>query len=194
LRLTKKELELMLEKVPERVGKLGWRYEQYPTPSHIAADVLWRAYINGDVEDKLVADLGCGTGRFAYGAELLGGRGICVELDGSLLKISPCLERVQAFVPLVPLRNVNTVISNPPFGTKRRKSDRVFLEASFSLARSIYLLHHRGAVNFIRALGNEFGFLCTVLSHYNFPLRQLYKFHKSRRKSTEVVLVFCTRM
>ena len=30
--------------------------EQYPTDSEVAADVLWAAFMNGDIEGKIVAE------------------------------------------------------------------------------------------------------------------------------------------
>ena len=39
--------------------------EQYATDSETAADLLWLAFMNGDVKDKVIADFGCGTGILA---------------------------------------------------------------------------------------------------------------------------------
>ena len=36
--------------------------EQYPTPPDIAAHMLMAAHAEGDIEDCMVADLGCGGG------------------------------------------------------------------------------------------------------------------------------------
>ncbi|MFQ5975055.1 MAG: METTL5 family protein, partial [Candidatus Hydrothermarchaeales archaeon] len=48
--------------------------EQYTIPADIAADVLYLAYLKGDIAGKVVYDLGCGTGRLAIGSVLLGAR------------------------------------------------------------------------------------------------------------------------
>ena len=46
--------------------------EQYQTPAHLAARLLYHALMKGDIEGKNVCDLGCGTGMLAIGAALLG--------------------------------------------------------------------------------------------------------------------------
>ncbi|NPA84581.1 MAG: hypothetical protein GXO07_01080 [Crenarchaeota archaeon] len=192
--ISKKELEVALEAVKWKKGSLGVKYEQYPTPSDVAADVLWRAFLKGDIAGKTVADLGCGTGRLAYGAELLGGRALCVELDLELLEEAPLEERVLARVPLVPLRRVDTVLMNPPFGTKRRGADREFLSAALEIADVVYTIQPAGAAGAVAALARERGFRCEVLAGYRMLLPQLYSFHKSRKRRTEVALYRCERI
>jgi len=195
MRVSKKLLEMELEKVPEAKGELGVRYEQYPTPSKIAADVLWEAYVRGDVEGKVVLDLGCGTGRFAYGTELLGGRGLCLELDASLLSLSPCSERIRAFVPLLPVRKVQTTIMNPPFGTKRKKADEPFWKSALELSESIYSLqpYSPALFNVIERRAGRYGFICEIVKVYSYLLKQVYEFHKSRKKRIEVALYYCKK-
>ena len=194
--ITKKALEMELEKVAEVKGSLGIKYEQYVTPSNIAADVLWRAFLNGDIDGKVVADLGCGSGRFSYGVELLGGRGVCIEIDPSLLSISPALERIRAYVPLVPIRKVDTVVMNPPFGTKVRKADRPFWEVALSISNSIYSLQplSRDLFKVIENRAGKRGFKCNVLATYQFPIKMTYEFHKSKVRRVETALYHCRKV
>ncbi|ALU11747.1 DNA methylase [Ignicoccus islandicus DSM 13165] len=194
--ITKKALELELEKVLDVKGSLGIKYEQYVTPSNIAADVLWRAFLNGDVSGKVVADLGCGTGKFSYGVELLGGRGICVEVDWSLLSKSPTKEKVRAYVPFVPLRSIDTVIMNPPFGTKKEKADRPFWMAALAISKSVYSLQPSSPSLFkvISNRASKAGFECEVLALYKFPLKMRYEFHRSRVRVIETALYYCRKV
>ena len=69
--MKRKELEMRLQRVAP-FDDPSAALEQYPTPSTIASDILFSAYANGDVCDKTVNDLGCGTGIFSIGAKLLG--------------------------------------------------------------------------------------------------------------------------
>ena len=49
------------------------RLEQYPTRPHIAACMVHTmAYTFDDIEDKLIADLGCGCGVLSIGSVMLG--------------------------------------------------------------------------------------------------------------------------
>ncbi len=60
---TQKELSIILSKLrPVPAPKIA--PEQYQTPSDIAAEVLWHAKMNGDIEGKVVADFGAGNGIF----------------------------------------------------------------------------------------------------------------------------------
>ena len=71
--MKKKELEIILQKVPE-FEKPSPALEQYITPAGIAADIIYIAHQYGDIENKVVFDLGCGTGIFAIGATLTGAK------------------------------------------------------------------------------------------------------------------------
>ena len=65
------------------------RQEQYLMDSEIGASVLWNAYLLGDVEGKVIADLGCGTGLLGIGALLLGAKHIIfVDVDENALKMA----------------------------------------------------------------------------------------------------------
>ena len=188
--MRKKELEILLSRVPEVVFEE--RLEQYPTPASIAADVLWEAYVRGHVEGRVVADFGCGTGRFAYGVELLGGFPICLEIDPRLLAYATG-ERINADVRSLPIRRVDTVIQNPPFGTRRRRADRAFLEAAMNVADHVYTLHLRDVKNVIFRLAKDLGFSCHVLKDYSFPIRALYSHHVKRHHYIRVSLYLCER-
>lgn len=59
--------------------------EQYETPSHIASNMLYSIQTKfDDIENKLVADLGCGCGMLSIGSFLLGAThtiGFDIDLD-----------------------------------------------------------------------------------------------------------------
>jgi len=66
------ELEKALQQIEPHPAPKAY-LEQYTIPTDVAAELLFiAAYINDDIIDKVVADLGCGTGRLAVGAVLLG--------------------------------------------------------------------------------------------------------------------------
>ncbi|KAL9694762.1 hypothetical protein quinque_014047 [Culex quinquefasciatus] len=79
--------------------------EQYVTPSHIAAHALYTIETNyGDLENKLVLDLGCGPGMLSIGAALLGAQHVVgIEIDLDAIKVFQ--ENVQGFE----LENVDCV-------------------------------------------------------------------------------------
>lgn len=52
-----------------------YRLEQYPTPPELAAEMLFAIHASfDDIEDKRIADVGCGPGMLGIGAALLGAR------------------------------------------------------------------------------------------------------------------------
>ena len=67
--MKKRKLEMLLEKV-RGFDRPDVTREQYATPAIVAADLLYFAFMNGDLDGSVI-DLGCGTGVLAIGARLL---------------------------------------------------------------------------------------------------------------------------
>jgi len=77
----KKHLEMILERIPKHPNpKVD--LEQYSTPSIICADLLWNAYNLGDIYDKTILDLGCGTGILSFASCLMGAKySLGIDID-----------------------------------------------------------------------------------------------------------------
>jgi len=116
--------------------------EQYQTDAETAAEVLSLAMLLGDITGKRVLDLGCGAGLLGLGAALLDAREvIAIERDERLIKAAESnrlLLREEAGRDLDNIRFVSqdiaafsgrgdTVLQNPPFGTRVEHVDRAFL-------------------------------------------------------------------
>lgn len=121
--------------------------EQYPTTPHIAAHMLYTIDNTfGDIEGKLVGDLGCGCGVLSIGSCMLGSAmtfGFDVDSDALEIASKNCVEfelgtceLIQCDVQEFSLfdrwsKAFDTVIMNPPFGTKNNKGNlgkRVFFK------------------------------------------------------------------
>lgn len=63
--------------------------EQYATPSHIASVMLYTIQSKyGDIQDKIVGDLGCGCGMLSIGAFLLGAtHTVGFDIDPNALEV-----------------------------------------------------------------------------------------------------------
>jgi len=132
--------------------------EQYTLSEKIAANVLYlAAYTNGDIVGKSILDLGCGTGRLALGACLLGAKEVVgVDIDRLAIKtarensletgFSDCVQWVNADVGSI-VGCFDTVLMNPPFGVQTREADRAFLVKALEVAPSIYSLHNHPEVD-----------------------------------------------
>jgi len=142
--------------------------EQYTIPVDVAATMLYiAAYTYGDIVNKRVLDLGCGTGRLALGAAFLGAESVVgVDLDKTAVKVA--LENAKTTRLKARTQWVagdidavhgafDTVLQNPPFGVQKRQADRKFLEKALETASTVYSLHKRpqGNKKFIRKLRSE---------------------------------------
>ena len=135
-----KELEGYLQQV-EVFDNPKVELEQYPTTPHIAAHMLYTIETTfGDIEGKLVGDLGCGCGVLSVGSSMLGSAlnvGFDVDLDALNIasqNFSDFDIKNAEFVQcdLVQMANshrwskvFDTVIMNPPFGTKNNRGIQV---------------------------------------------------------------------
>lgn len=171
--------------------------EQYETESEIAAEVLWNAFFSREIEGKVIADLGAGTGILGIGALLLGAKKVfLVEKDGDALnickdnlnfidekfeeKFSDDVVLVKGDVSLFDER-ADIVIQNPPFGIRGRKhADRAFLEKAFQISNTVYSFHTIESKPLIEALSKDQGFRIGGYWEFNWPLKNTMKFHKKR--------------
>jgi len=142
--------------------------EQYTIPSDVAAEILFiAAYTYDDIIDKTVVDLGCGTGRLAIGAALLGAReAIGLDIDKVAVTIAQKNAekmgvRAKTHWILADIDVIHgffyAVLQNPPFGVQRRQADRKFIKKSLELGHRIYSLHKSGERNqeFIKRLSGR---------------------------------------
>ncbi len=190
--MKKKQLEILLERL---VGfeNPSPEMEQYATPARVAADMLYLAYLRGDL--RVVCDLGTGTGMLAIGAALLGARAIGVDIDKQALKVARAnaarmgveVDFVRSDISSIVLRGIDTVVMNPPFGAQRASTgDRAFLLKATEMASTVYSLHNQGSEGFIRRFVEP----CTVEEIYRipFPLKRCFEFHSKDVKTIEVEL------
>ena len=126
--------------------------EQYTIPANTAATMLYiAAYMNDDILNKRILDLGCGTGRLALAAAFLGAKDV-VGLDIDRIAVNVASEnsiqldlehKVQWVAgSLEVIRgSFDTVIQNPPYGIQTRQADRKFLEKALETGHAVYSLH-----------------------------------------------------
>ncbi|MBT5023061.1 methyltransferase [Candidatus Woesearchaeota archaeon] len=202
---SKSSLAVALSKL-KLFSKPDVKLEQYPTDSEIAAEILWNAHMRGDLDNKIVADLGCGTGILGIGALLLGAKKVFfVDIDKNALEIlkqnlddldanESIYEIINKYVSNVSLDYVSdcvkgkldVVFQNPPFGTKEEHADKMFLEKAFELSDTVYSFHKLSTEKFVNAITRDHNFRITEKWIFKFPLKQTQKFHKKRIEHIDV--------
>uniref|UniRef100_H2ZQD2 Uncharacterized protein n=1 Tax=Ciona savignyi TaxID=51511 RepID=H2ZQD2_CIOSA len=181
--------------------------EQYVTTPHLAACLLHTAESQfGDVVGKAVCDLGCGCGILSIGSSILGASyclGVDIDKEALGIFLSNCedyeLESTvdcvhSDVVKLASCRNVlrkkqfDTVIMNPPFGTKSNKGiDMDFLKAASQLAReAVFSLHKSSTRGHVVKKAHDMGMNANVIAEMRYNLDASYKFHKKKSKDIEV--------
>lgn len=202
--LTRAQLAITLSKLEGFINPDPAK-EQYATDSEIASQILWNAYMLGDIKDKLVADLGAGTGVLGLGALLLEAKWLfMIEFDKNALDIARknydtlksnfglgsnltfLNSDISAFS-----KEVETVIQNPPFGVQNEHADRPFLLKAFEIGKVIYSIHKIESENFIKQLAAENHFQLTHLFRYNLPIKKTMEFHT---QNIERIPVGCFRL
>lgn len=179
--------------------------EQYATSAHISSRMLHTIQSSfGDIEGKIVADLGCGCGTLSTGAAMLGA-GLCVgfDVDSDALNIftsnveefeltevdAVCCDVTKGLGQMMH-KKFDTVIMNPPFGTKQNQGiDMEFLKVALQMAgTAVYSLHKTSTRSHILAKALEWGVKTKVLAELRFDLPATYKFHK--KNSVDICVDF----
>ncbi|MAG08532.1 DNA methylase [Candidatus Woesearchaeota archaeon] len=192
-KMSKSGLGIVLSKL-KKFENPEVRAEQYPMDSEIGAEVLWNAFLMGDIKGKVIVDLGCGTGILGIGALFLGAKRVfLVDNDENALKIAKnnlflaksessfrkkgvFLEKdVKEF-----REKCDVVLQNPPFGVKSKGADKAFLEAAFRITKVVYSFHKLNTQEFIENFAESEGFNVTHLWRFDFPIKSSMFFHKKR--------------
>jgi putative methylase len=185
-------LARILEETVPRIPEPREELEQYTTPAELALRVSSYALIK--FKNAVVADLGAGTCRIALASLLLGAsKVVAVDVDPRLPPL--CMDAARrlgledrllyvisyVFKDSGLLKNVDVIISNPPFGVKRRGADREFLEFSMrSRVPLIIAIVKSGNFNFHRGLALREGYEARLLWSEPFPIPASMPKHRSR--------------
>ncbi|KAF3774121.1 Methyltransferase-like protein 5 [Nymphaea thermarum] len=177
--------------------------EQYPTRPHIASRMIYTAENTfGDITSKVVADFGCGCGTLGVASALLDAENV-IGIDVDSLSLETALSNAEDLEVNIDLIQcdihhlewrgpvVNTVVMNPPFGTRKKGSDMDFLLKALKVASdAVYSLHKTSTRDHIKraALRDFNATSAEVLCELRFDVPQMYKFHKKKEVDIAVDL------
>jgi putative methylase len=196
--MKQRQLEILLEKVPKPATPVH-QFEQYMTPAPIAADIIFTAYQWGDIEKKIVVDLGCGTGIFSVGAIRMGAKKVLgFDIDKNVIATAKKYAKINALPITYTIKNVSavditcdTVLMNPPFGAQKsnQKADRKFIEKAFEISSVIYSLHLKKTIFFLEKMINALNGEITYRKDYVFPIKWMFEFHEKEVVKYDVTLL-----
>nr|CAB3469768.1 unnamed protein product [Digitaria exilis] len=172
-----------------------------------------------DITGKVVADFGCGCGTLAVASALLDAEHVIgIDVDPQALELAQenaadlemdidliwsdiknlNLKVFQSIPSLLSDRKqfgagilVDTVVMNPPFGTRKKGADMEFLSMGLKVAsQAVYSLHKTSTREHIKkaALRDCNAISAEVLCELRYDLPQTYKFHKKKEVDIAVDL------
>ncbi|MFA5303019.1 MAG: METTL5 family protein [Candidatus Nanoarchaeia archaeon] len=192
--MNKKELEIKLSFIKDFLDKKP-SLEQYTTPSSIAADLLWAAYMNEDINNKTIIDAGCGNGILGIGALMLGAKKVIfIDIDKSAIKAT---NETLIELKLHDFEVVNSnifdyngkaevLITNPPFGVQTKDSDKEFLMKCSNLANKIYLIYKGDGLKILKKLFPDKNI--EVIKNDELILKNQFSFHTKEKAKAKIIL------
>lgn len=210
--MSRKQLAILLSKLkPFENPKI--KLEQYPSDSEEISNILWQAHMFGHIEGKVILDPGCGTGIIGLGALLLDAKkvifldidtdalntlknniSLAEELSGEKFK-SNSYEIINSDYLAYDFsgNKIDTIIHNPPFGTRNEHSDLNFLKKSFSVANAVYSLHKASTKDYLQKAIEREGFRIFYEYEFSYPLKNTYAQHTKKIQRIESICFGCEK-
>ncbi|OHT12414.1 methyltransferase [Tritrichomonas foetus] len=177
--------------------------EQYPTPPRLAAEAIFNACNSfDDIEGKRVADLGSGCGILSIAALCMGAAEVhafdCdpVSIEAAKRNLDlldfeepPNIIFHECDVTKLEVdEKFDTVIMNPPFGTRNKGIDIEFLNVAARISTGgIYSFHKTSTRKHVLEIAApKIGLKGELMLEVDFDLKKLYKFHKKTVKAVQV--------
>jgi predicted RNA methylase len=192
--MKKKELEIKLSFIKDFLDKKP-SLEQYTTPSKNAADLLWTAYMNDDIEDKIIIDAGCGNGILGIGALMLGAKKVIfLDIDKRAVKTTNETLTELRFNNFEAINSnifdyhekAEVLITNPPFGVQKPGSDKDFLMKCSQLADTIYLVYKGNGLKILQKLFPDKNI--KLIKNDKLILKKQFTYHTQNKARTKIIL------
>jgi putative methylase len=197
---SKRQLEVQLGKL-KTLQDPRLRLEQYPVSPEVASELLFMAGFEHEDLRGHVVDLGTGTGRLAIGASVMGAWQVLgVDIDPRAISVAEqnaraSKTRVDWIVgSLDAVRgSFDTAVMNPPYGTRVRHSDTLFLGHALDLAPVAYSIHKTSTRPFLLRLVRRNGWKVDTVRSMTMRIPHLFEFHREKWKTIDVDLYRISR-
>ena len=198
-------LKLFFNSISTNFPNPNFFLEQYSTP----IDIL-EVYFDflPPIHSSIIVDLGVGTGILSFLALRLGAQGVIgIDIDRQVLQIArknasllniQNLNLIHSSVEFFKFEkfanNINGVIMNPPFGTKRKFLDFVFLKRAMQTRGWVLTLHksNNESDRKISTLCSENKYIISNKKKLIFNLPNTHKNHILNTYEVEVALYLLT--
>ena len=80
----------------------------------------------------------------------------------------------------------DTVIMNPPFGTKQKHADKVFLGKAIQIGRVVYSIHKSATREHILRYLKRCGCKVNAIHEYTIDIPRMFEHHKKRKHPVRV--------
>jgi putative methylase len=193
--ISKRQLEIQLGKL-RILQTPELQLEQYPVSAKVASELLYMAgFEHHDLQGEII-DLGTGTGRLAIGAAMMGsGKVVGVDIDErsiALARENAVAAGVEVKWVVSDIKDVveryDTVIMNPPYGTRSPHLDVQFLERAFELAAVLYSIHKSSTRDFLRRAIERRNRKIDAVRSMSLEIPHLFPFHQKKWENVEVDL------
>ena len=139
--------------------------------------------------------MGCGTGRLAIGAAILGAKVTGYEIDQDPLILAIDYSKKNGLDIKwgnMAIENINesydTVLMNPPFGSQRPGADATFLKKALNISSNIWTIHMAETKEFIqRFVEANTGEIISAYE-FDFLLNNTMPFHTRDKKAKKAIL------
>lgn len=180
------------------------KLEQYSTDNHVASRMI--SLIESEknaIYDKFVLDLGCGSGILTITASILDPLIIfAIDIDkdvfsifkenlsslGHIFDIRSIIEPIimdSSSVSKAFRINFDSVISNPPFGTKNNQGiDCDFIKSGLSVSNNVFSLHKTSTRSFLTKKMNG-----ELMAQISFKIPKQFHFHNMKEAFIDVDLL-----
>jgi len=180
--------------------------EQYRTPPDLASKIAWRVLREEGAEVSAVIDLGCGTGILCFAFVLAGSPYcVCLDVDRDALELARGYAReknidlhadfVVSDVKSIAIREGverSLAVTNPPWGTRERGADSVFLERALRISRrlvGIFPFTYTADKSYLFRAIESSGWRVIWWERAKLPLKASLPHHRKRAHLTEAVVL-----